>query len=72
MTSTGVCRPSTELQVRTKFFRQILQRLQSAHSKCVWPPGKDCNQPQHPILMKKRHDSDGADSELPARARIHP
>jgi len=72
VTGISVCRLSTELQVRSKLFRQILQRLQVAHSKCVWPPGKDCNQPQQLILMKKGHDNDGAYAEFPARAGIHP
>ncbi len=72
MASTGVCRLSTELQVRSKLLRQILQRLQVAHSKGVWPPGKNRNQPQHPILKKKRHNDDGAYAELPAGGGIRP
>jgi hypothetical protein len=49
-----------------------MQSLQVTHSECVWPPGKDSNQTQAPILMNQRHENDGTDSELPARAGIFP
>jgi len=62
----------TELQVCSKLVRQILQRLQVAHSKCVGPPGKHCNQAEQLILMKERHDNDGANAEFPARIGIYP
>ena len=72
MSGIRVCGLSTELKVRGRLLRQIMQGLQVTHSECVWPAGKDCNQAQAPILMNKRHENDGTYTDLPARAGIFP